>query len=132
MADIKPLISSLIQDAGTYLDNPGREAATKGWQLWIKSATGQEATLVRTTSENKLIWKPGQAEKFSQYFSDLLNPLKKDEPQQRGMGFGEVSIDWKPVYMPIVIKKVLPVILLFAGMSFAAGWYTNKITRRRR
>jgi len=114
---------------GGYLANPGREIATAGWQLWIKSATGEEANVVRTSEANIIQWKPGQADKFAKYFDDLI--FKREDPdavKERGYGFGEVSIDWKPVFSPLVLKRVLPVTVAFAAIMF----YVGRMSKRRK
>lgn len=107
----------ILHQGSDYLANPGREIATKGWQLWFKSATGEEAELIRQSDKNILRWKPGQAKKMEQYFSDMFFKKKsKDEPEKRGMGFGDVDIDWKPVIMPLAMKKVVPFIAAYTAI----------------
>ena len=125
MSSINESISKLL--GGGYLANPGRELATTGWQLWIKSATGQEATVVRKPDKNILQWKPGQADKFSNYFDELI--FKREDPgtiKQRGYGFGEVEIDWQPVFTPLMLKRVLPAVTVFAGIMFYVGRKTKR------
>ena len=120
--------TGLLQRNSALIENPGREAATKGWQAWIKSATGEEAILVRQPDKNVLQWKPGQAEKFSKYFDSMVfGPKETGKTETRGYGFGEVEINWKPVYMPLVLKRVLPVVGAYTLLAIAAGWGITKL-----
>jgi hypothetical protein len=128
MSSILDKTLNFINTNEDLIKNPGREAATRAWQLWFKSVTGEEAILVRQNDKNIITWKPGQAEKMSKYFEELLYPIKKkpDAPETRGYGFSEVDVDWKAVYMPIVYKRVIPIVIIYTALAFTGGYMFKK------
>lgn len=106
-----------------------REAAIQGWNFWINSATGENPLVERRPDGATLQWKPGQAAKMESYLSEFIpvNPFARFTEGPPDPETGEpinVSIDFKPVLIPLVLKKFLPWIAVY---SLALIYISRKI-----
>lgn len=76
-----------------------RTAAAQAWALLISNATGDQP-IIRPAKDGIVIeWKPGQADKFRKYLETSMS--KPSSPDDLN-----VTIDMKPVLLPLAVKKL--------------------------
>jgi hypothetical protein len=84
-------------------------AVTQAWSLFILNATG-ETPLLRSEKGSVLIdWKPGQAERFTAY-------LESSFKEPSGKSDINVTVNWKPVLIPLTVKKASLPVLGYTGL----------------
>ncbi len=107
MSNILDTLSNIIRTG-----EPGRELSTGVWVSFIENATGQKPIVKTVNGVNVIYWQQGQAAKMKNFFDRQLknanNPSKKGGPGS--MGLDKVSIDWRPVFIPLAVQKLwLPI-----------------------
>ena len=128
-------MSILENLASVFLaDQPGRTISTQAWTALIKQATGESPTVTRVGNKNVLVWKPGQAKKMQAFLERQISGKSSPSAPGRGpsqgggLGFGNVDIDWKPVIIPLVIKKIWLPVTLYTG----AIWWLSRYVKKKR
>lgn len=86
-----------------------REGVAQAWNLWITSATGEAPIMERHENGIDIKWNPGQAVKMEQYLNGAMTaPSSPDDLN--------VSVDLKPVLIPLVIKKTVGWLTLYSAL----------------
>lgn len=87
-----------------------REAAIQGWNLWIKSVTGEFPIIQRHKNGADIKWRPGQAAKMEQYLYKAMSAPTKEDPNALN-----VNVPLAPVLIPLTIKKTIGYVALYTA-----------------
>lgn len=105
-------------------EHPAREAVAQLYAFSISKIIGERPDIKRYDDYTLIDWKPGQAKKMEKYLTSVFLPgpaKAKEPPPAYGFSFSEVKLNFKPVFIPLMLKTIVPILAIYGIGAFALG-----------